>query len=142
MESALFEELQRDLAGNSVDEAIDRLCSTLRERKDYAGLFYALLLKKRHELGVSPIPSGPSQDLPAELHEPYEDAIRDAGRLVGRLYLDQGDIARAWAYYRMLGEPAPVAEALEKVQPGENDDVQSLVEIGYHHGVHPRRGFD
>lgn len=141
MDPALFEDLQHELE-RSPQAAIDRLCAALREKKDYAGLFYALLLKKRHELGVSPIPSGPSQDLPAELHEPYEDAIRDAGRLVGRLYLDEGDIPRAWAYYRMLGEPAPVAEALDKVEPGENDDVQSLVEIGYHHGVHPRRGFD
>src|SRR5437868_412701 len=116
MDAALFEELQHELE-SSPQAAIDRLCAALREKKDYAALFYALLLKKRHELGVSPIPSGPSQDLPAELHEPYEDAIRDAGRLVGRLYLDQGDIPHAWVYFRMLGEPAPVADALEKAQP-------------------------
>src|SRR5207247_457459 len=117
MDPTLFDQLAHALEHESPQTAIERLCATLRERKDYAALFYALLLKKRHELGVSPVPSGPSQDLPAKLHEPYEDAIREAGRLVGRLYLDAGDIPRAWAYFRMLGEPAPVADALEKVRP-------------------------
>jgi hypothetical protein len=142
MESADFDELQRALSAEGPDATIDRLCTTLRERKDYASLFYALLLKKRHELGVSPVPTGASEDLPEAAHEPYENAIREAGRLVGRLYLDQGDIPRAWAYFRMLGEPQPVAEALEKFRPSEGDDVQPIVEIGYHHGVNPKRGFD
>ncbi len=142
MDPTLFDQLKDDLQHGNALAAIERLCSSLCERKDYAALFYALLLKKRHELGVSPIPSGPSHDLPAEVHEPYENAIRDAGRLVGRLYLDEGNIPQAWVYFRMLGEPAPVAEALEKVQPAEGDDVQPLVEIAYHHGVNPRRGFD
>lgn len=142
MDSTLFDQLQTALQRETPEAAIDRLCAALRDRKDYAALFYALLLKKRHELGVSPIPSGPSQELPAEAHEPYEDAIRAAGRLVGRLYLDEGNIPQAWVYFRMLGEPGPVAEAIEKAQPAEGDDVQPLVEIGYHHGVNPRRGFD
>lgn len=142
MDAAIFDELQQTLTAHGPAAAIDRLCNELRERREYHALFYALLLKKRHELGVSPIPTGPAEQLPAELHEPYENAIRDAGRLVGRLYLDQGDIPQAWAYFRMLGEPAPVAEALEKARPAEGEDVQALVEIGYHHGVHPRRGFD
>lgn len=142
MDPADFDQLQRTLAAEGPAAAIDRLCATLRERKDYASLFYALLLKKRHELGVSPVPTGPSEELPEAVHEPYENAIREAGRLVGRLYLDEGDIPRAWAYFRMLGEPQPVAEALDRVRPAEGDDVQSLVEIGYYHGVNPKRGFD
>jgi hypothetical protein len=139
---ALFDELQHALSAEGPEAAIDRLCASLRERKDYAALFYALLLKKRHELGVSPVPTGPSEELPAEVHGPYEDAIREAGRLVGNLYLQEGNIPNAWAYFRMLGEPQPVAEALEQYQPGPEEDVQALVEIGYHHGANPKRGFD
>ena len=41
-------------------------------------------------------------------HEEYEDAIRAAGRLVGELYLEQNDIRKAWFFFNMLGEPAPV----------------------------------
>jgi hypothetical protein len=142
MDPALFDELESTFNDAGPEAAIDRLCTTLRDRKDYSGLFYALLLKKRHELGVSPVPTGPAQDLPEETHVPYEDAIRDAGRLVGGLYLEEGNIPQAWMYFRMLGEPGPVAQALDQVRPGEGEDVQPLVEIAYHHGVNPKKGFD
>src|SRR5262249_55235492 len=142
MDPAIFDELQRALRTDGPAAAIDRLCTTLRERKDYSSLFYALLLKKRHELGVSPVPTGASQDLPPEVHPAYEDAIRAAGRLVGGLYLEEGDIPHAWAYFRMLGEPEPVAQALAQAKPGEGEDCQQLVDIAFHQGVNPRKGFD
>jgi hypothetical protein len=142
MDAALFEELEQTLATKGSTTAIDRLCTLLRERKDYSGLFYALLMKKRHELGVSPLPTGPAQDLPERVHQPYEDAIREAGRLVGGLYLEEGNIPQAWAYFRMLGEPDPVKAALDRVQPGEGEDCQQLVDIAFHQGVHPTKGFD
>jgi hypothetical protein len=142
MESAIFDDLQQQLSQQGSAAAVDRLCSLLRERKEYGQLFYALLLKKRFELGVSPIPTGPSQDIPEALHEPYEEGIRTAAREVGRLLLDEGNIPQAWMYYRMIGETQPVIDALEKYQPGESEDVQPVVEVAYHHGVHPRKGFD
>ena len=114
----------------------------MREDKDYHALFYALLMRKCHELGVSPVPTGPSKDLPESAHAPYEDAIRHAGRLVGGLYLQEGRLPEAWWYFRMLGEPGPVKAALEARQPAEGDDVQSLVQIAFYEGVHPRKGFD
>ena len=60
----VFDELERQLMDQGPSAAISRLCALLRERKDYSNLFYALLLKKRHELGVSLIPTGPAEDLP------------------------------------------------------------------------------
>jgi hypothetical protein len=142
MDTAIFDELQQHLDENGPTASIDRLCSILRERGDYSNLFYALLLKKRHELGASLVPTGPAQDLPESVHASYEDAIREAARLVGRLYLDLQDIPHAWVYFRMIGEPGPVVEALERYQPAEGEDIQPLVEIAYHHGVNPRKGFD
>jgi hypothetical protein len=142
MEPAVFDELQRAFATEGPAVALDRLCSRLREAKDYTALFYALLMKKRHELGVSPFPTGPAQDLPASAHAPYEEAIREAGRLVGNLFLKEGNLPQAYAYFRMLGEPAPVRDALDKHQPGESEDLQSFVQIAFYEGVHPRKGFD
>src|SRR5437764_9029696 len=141
MSAAIFDELETTLAAKGPQAAIELLCTTLREQKDYGSLFYALLLKKRQELGVSPVPTGPAQELPASAHEPYEDAIRQAGRLVGGLYLEAGNIPQAWAYFRMIGEPQPVADALERHEPAEGDDVQPLVHIAFYEGAHPRRGF-
>jgi hypothetical protein len=114
----------------------------LRATKDYGNLFYALLLKKRHELGVSTVPTGPSQDLPEGTHDAYEDAIREAARLVGGLYLTEGNIPQAWGYFRMLGEHGPVADALDRHQLGPDEDIQPLVHIAYYEGANPRKGFD
>src|SRR5438093_2218591 len=142
MDSEAFDDLASTMARGGPAQTIDKMCQILREKKDYASLFYALLLKKRFELGVSPIPTGSAQELPEETHEPYEEAIRLAGREVGQLYLEQGDIPRAWVYFRMLGENEAVKAALDKYQPKEEDDVQQLVDIAFHQGVNPQRGFD
>jgi len=142
VDAAAFDELKATLAQRGKPAAIERLCQVLREKKDYSSLFYALLLKKRFELGVSPIPTGSAQELPEEIHEPYEEGIRQACREVGRLFLDQGDIPHAWVYFRMLGENQPVHDALNDYKPIETDDLQQLVDIAFHQGVHPHRGFD
>jgi hypothetical protein len=142
MEKATFDELQQTLSSKGPAATIDRLCTRLRENKDYASLFYALLLKKRHELGVAPVPAGSAADLPEKVHSEYEDAIRDAGRQVGNLYLEEGNIPSAWNFFRMLGEPEPVAKALENYKPGEDEDCQQILEIALYQGAHPCRGFD
>jgi hypothetical protein len=142
MEPAAYDELERTLSTEGAPAAIDRLCARLRDEGDYGALFYALLMKKRHQLGVNPVPTGAAHDLPEEHHQAYEDAIREAGRLVGKLYLDNGNLPQAWTYYRMLNESAPVRAALESYQAGEDEDVQPLVQIAFYEGVHPRKGFE
>jgi hypothetical protein len=142
MNPTLFDNLQQTLAASGPDAALHRLCAQLREQGDYGNLFYALLMKRRHELGVLPVPTAPAQSLPASVHERYEAAIREAGSTVGRLYLDAGDIPRAWAYYRMIGETGPVREAIDQFEPGEDEQSGSVIEIAFHHGVHPCKGFD
>jgi hypothetical protein len=142
MAETLFEQLESTLRAKGPATAIDRLCASLQEAKDYPALFYALLMKKRHELGVSPVPTAPSHELPADLHAPYEEGIRQAARQVGGLLLRDGQIGQAWAYYRMIDEPGPVREALEKYRPGPDDDLQPVIHVALYENVHPTRGFD
>jgi hypothetical protein len=142
MDSAIFDDLQQTLQTQGTEAALERLCDTLRERKDYGNLFYALLLKKRHALGLAPLSTGAADDLPQDLQGPYEDAIRESGRLVGRLFLQDNNIPHAWMFYRMLGEMEPVAEAIEHYRPTEGEDCSQIVNIAFHEGVHPRKGFD
>jgi hypothetical protein len=142
MDRALFDELQRTLGADGPDAAVRRLCDRLRENKDYSSLFYALLMRKRQQLGVSPIPTGPASELPESTHADYEESIRAAGREVGRLFLHEGQLPQAWAYFRMLNEPEPVRETLDAYQPTEEEDLQTLVQIAFYEGVHPRKGFD
>jgi hypothetical protein len=142
MDCKLFDELERTFKTEGPGPALERLAARLREQKDYGSLFYAMLMQKRHQLGVSPIPTGPASELPAEVHSPYEETIRSAGQAVGNLYLQDGNIPQAWAYFRMLNEPDPVRVALDKLQPGEEEDLQPLVQIAFYEGVHPRKGFN
>src|SRR3954452_13744829 len=102
MTATLFDQLDHTLRTEGAPAAIDRLCQALREAKDYNSLFYALLMKKRQELGVNPIPTGLASDLPDSVHTAYEGAIRDAAREVGQLYLKAGNVPQAWVFFRMI----------------------------------------
>ena len=141
-EPAAFDRLKAALAIGGPTAAAEALIAELRNAEDFNSLFYALLLKKRIELGVSPFPTGPSADLPAHTHEPYEAAIRDAGRHVGGIFLERGELPKAWTFFRMLGEPEPVRAALENYQPKPDDDIYPLIEIAWQGGVLPKKGFD
>ena len=140
LDPAAFDRLRAALASGGPAAAVEALVAELRRAEDFNNLFYALLLKKRIELGVSPFPTGASADLPPHTHEPYERAIREAGRHVGNLYLQRGDLPRA--FFRMLGEPDPVREALARFEPKPDDDVYPVIEIAWQNGVLPEKGFD
>src|SRR5262245_8601904 len=140
--AAVFDDLRRALADAGPEAAAERLITALTDAGQYDTLFYALLLRAKHRLGADPIPTRPAQELPEALHGPYEEAIREAARAVGQLHLDAGNIPRAWNYFRLIGEPQPVRDAFDRLELEEDQEVYPLVEIAFHHGVHPRKGFD
>jgi hypothetical protein len=140
--TATFEELEQTLSTGGPEHLTARVCELLRERNDYHGLFYGLLLQKRVAMGLPAVQVSGYENIPPELQQAYEDAIREAARTVGQLYLEKGDIPGAWPYYRMINEPAQVAAALENVGADNGELTQQLVEIALHHGVNPRKGFD
>jgi hypothetical protein len=142
MNSAIFDDLQRTLSAEGPDVALERLCTRLREQKDYDNLFYARVMARRHALGVSPVPTAPTGDVPAEHQAEFEEGIRQACREVGELYLAEGNLPQAWAYYRMIGESAPIEQALAQSRPGEDEDLEPFIQIALYEGVLPRRGFD
>jgi hypothetical protein len=139
----LFADLDRALAADGPDAAVERLIAHLRQARDYPALFYALLMRSRRKLGVSPIPSRPASEIPDDKLDAYEQAIRDAGREVGALYLAAGDIPAAWNYYRLTGDTAPVRDAIDAYAPGDDAEaVYPVIEIAFHHGVHPAKGLE
>ena len=139
---AVFDRLRAALESAGPADAVDRLCDELKAADDLQAYFYAKLMRKRVDLGVPPFPTGPATDLPAAAHEGYENAIREAGREVGKAYLDRGDIGKAWPFYRLIGEPQPVRDALESYTPGEDDDPYPVIEVAWQHAVYPQKGFD
>jgi hypothetical protein len=142
MDATLFDQLEQTVRTAGPAAAIDKLGEELKARKDYGGLFYTLLMKKRFELGVSPVATGSNQDLPASVQKAFEDGIAEAARTVGSLYLQERQIPQAWGYFRMLNETRPIAEALNKLELDDNMDVQAIIDIAFHQGVAPGKGFD
>src|SRR5438105_2664712 len=80
------------------------------------------------------------RDVPADVRPAYERAFVEAAREVGGLFLADGDVTRAWPYYRAVGESAPVAAAIEQIAPGE--DIESVIAIAFQERVNPRKGFE
>src|SRR5262249_12092664 len=142
MTSTLLDELERTLAAEGAPAALERLCTRLRERHDYDNLWYARLMAKRYELGLLPVPTAPMSDVPAERQAEFEEAIRRASREVGQLYLQEKNIPQAWVHYRVIGEPAPVAQALAEVRSEQGQDLEPLIQIALYEGVLPQQGFD
>jgi hypothetical protein len=139
---ANLDQLQNTFQAQGPAAALDRLIADLKADKDYQGLFYALLMKKRHDLGLTPIATGNNTDVPADKLDAFEDGIRHASRTVGQLFLDDGKLSQAWAYFRMIGEPGPVKNVLESTTLKEDDDPQPFISIAFHEGVLPTKGFD
>src|SRR5260370_25078998 len=111
MDLKTLDDLKATLQKSGADAAIDRLCAELKAGKDFHGLFYAMLMKTRHALGVSPVPTGSNQDLPAAVQPAFEDGIRAAARTAGPPCLDAGDLPPGGAFLPQLAAPGPGAAA-------------------------------
>ena len=103
-------------------------------------LFGTRMMQIRHELGLPLIETEPAINLSGERLSAYENALKKAARETGELFLANGDIVSAWTYFRALGDMSPVAAAIEKVDGGEQLD--RVIEIAFHEGVNPRKGFE
>ncbi len=140
MSDDAFDRIEQALRSGGAEAGFDFLVQKSLEDKNYPLLFEARLLQKRHELGLPLIQTDPSADLPAEKRRPYEETFLQAAREVGGLFLADGNIARAWPYFRAIGETAPVAAAIDKAEP--KDDLESIVAIAFQERVHPKKGFE
>ena len=142
-QSGTFALLEDVLRASGPVAALDRLIEQLDVRREYRPLLEAHLLKARHELGLPLIMSGNLANLPEPARTQYEEKYVAAIRLVGSRHLEAGDIPTAWAYFRVIAETEPVANAIRDYRPTENDDrLGAIIEVAFNHGVIPERGFE
>ena len=139
MSNHAFDQLAEALRSGGAAAGFDFLARRFREEKSYRQLFEARLMQKRHELGLPLVHDGSIEEVPADRRRAYEEAFVEAAREAGGLYLADGDIPAAWPYFRAIGDPAPVAAAIEKVEAGEG--IEPVIEIAFLEGVHPYKGF-
>jgi hypothetical protein len=140
MEGTTFEELEQAFRSDGPAAVFDLLIRTALETKDYRMLFGTRMMQIRHELKLPLIEAEPTINFAGDRLLAYENALNKAAREAGELYLENGDIVNAWTYFKAIGDLAPVAAAIEKVDGGEQLD--RVIEIAFHEGMNPRKGFE
>jgi hypothetical protein len=140
LQEDLFQAVEKAVASNSQTAALDLLIDEFREIGRYDLLFEARKMRKRVELGLPLIHDESSLQLTEQDRPAYEQALIEAAREAGRLYLAAGKILAAYRYFRAIGETQLVADAIEKVEAGENLD--DVIAIAFQEGVHPRKGLE
>lgn len=139
----VFEQVQNALQAGNADSGFDLLIERFRKEKTYPLIFEARLMKKRNELGLPLIQTEPFHDLDAGVLASYEETTIAAAREVGGLFLTDGDVQKAWPYFRAVGEKETVREAIDNFAGNEEGEIlDGVVEVAYHEQVHPKKGFE
>ena len=139
MSEQTFAELKQLNETQGPAATIDRLIATLRSDKQYHQLFDALLLKKKHELGLSLAKPTSLDDVPEEKRDEVEAAYVEAAREVGELLLADNQIAHAWMYLRTIREPKKIVEALDALAT-DGPAPEELIDIAFFQGISPITG--
>jgi len=145
MSTELLSQIDDAIQQQNTAEVIDRLITELEAAGDYQHLFDALILKKRHELGLPLLQVNAVDELSDAILTEYEDAYRTSARKVGGLFLAANQIPQAWLYFRTIGEQEPVSQALEKVEYNEQAEpelTEQLISIAFYEGVNPTKGLE
>ncbi len=144
---ALFSWIDELLQGGNIDAAFAQLVERFRCEKQYQHVFEARLMQKRLELQL-PLVSPPAlSELPADIQARYQEGYVRAAREVGALFLADGNIPRAWPYFRALGDLKPVVDALDAFDvtpdtPELQELLNATIHVAFQEDVHPRRALE
>lgn len=128
----------------SPPELLDAVERTLIELQDYHRLFDAKLMRVRHGLGLPITQPTSLKDIPEEHEAAFREAYTNAAREVGQRFLEAGQLADAWAYFRTIHETQPVREAIAKrvaempAEPGPQLD--EILNLALYEGAHMVEG--
>ena len=134
-----FEELTASF-NESPEAVFERLADQFRSEQRYHELFDTRLMQGRFKLGLPTTNNTQLDELEEPLASQVEEVYVAACREVGSLWLAAGRIAEAWMYLRPAGEKKMVAEALETIEP-EEEDVEPFVQVALQEQVNPGRGY-
>ena len=123
---------------------LDAAEKTLIDQGDYHRLFDAKLIRVRHRLGLPLTQPTSLRNIP-EMHDAaFRDAYTAAAREVGRLFLDAGQLADAWAYFRTINETdtvrAAIAEKIANLSPEPGQEIDELLNLALYEGAHVVEG--
>lgn len=128
----------------SQQDIVHALQETLKSEKDFHRLFDALLIEYRLHNNL-PITQPTSLDnVPSEQESAFREAYFAAARKVGTLFLENDGLSDAWAYFRTIGEPEPVRNAIEKIRVPREPDEQfdEIMNLALYEGAHVVKGLE
>ena len=143
-------ELKKTVGGSAESSAfsssqiLNAVESTLLAQKDYHRLFDAKLMRVRQSLGIPLTQPTSLKDIPAEHEVAFREAYTNSAREIGQLFLNDGQLADAWAYFRPINETTPVRDAIAKrateigSEPGPQLD--ELLNLALYEGAHVVEG--
>ena len=137
----MFDLIEQAIRAGGPEAGLNLLVQKLEEEKNYPLLFEARMLQRRHALELPLVQMGSIDDVPEEKRASYERAFTEAAREIGTLFLGDGQIPKAWPYFRAIGDSAPVSAAIEKLG-GPCEELDRIIEIALEERVHPRKGFE
>lgn len=137
----VFQETSRTLGPQAV---LDSLIQTLGTSQEYHRLFDAMLLKKKFELGLPLLQPTSFEDVPPAHLDAFKKCYVEAAREIGHLFLEAGRISDAWIYFRTIGDPAPVAEAIDALPVSSHldEETEELLNVALYEGAHPVKGLE
>jgi hypothetical protein len=134
----VFDLIEQAVRAGGAESGFDVLAQRLRGDKNYPLLFEARVIQQRHKMGLPPLRVDGIDDVPAFQRVAYDEALSQAAREAGSLFLADGDILRAWPYFRAIGDRMPVADAIEKLETAED----GVIQIALEERANPRKGFE
>lgn len=133
-----------DSVANNSAAVFEQLEQHLKDSKNYHALFDAIMMQKKHELGLPLSRPGSIEDVPEEHQPAIEQCYIDSARVVGNLLLEDGKIGEAWVYLRTIREPDSIRKAIEALEVDtENfEEVEQLINVCLYEGAHPVKGLE
>ncbi len=139
----LFESERNKQAASTVRDAdaiLDAAEKTLIDQGDFHRLFDAKLMRVRSQLGLPITQPTSLRNIPEE-HEPaFREAYTTAARDVGQRFLDAGQLADAWAYFRTISETdsvrAAIAKKVKELPPEPGPGLDELLNLALYEGAH------
>lgn len=128
----------------SSENILAALEAALIEQQDFHRLFDAKLIRVRQKLGLPITQPTSLKDIPTSQETAFRDAYKNAAREVGQRFLQAGQLADAWAYFRTIQEPQTIREAIAKkiaelpAEPGPQTD--EMLNLALYEGAHVVEG--
>jgi hypothetical protein len=128
-----------------------QLTETLRQHRQWHGVFDAELLTAREALGLPMTGSLAGVGIDPGLREKLDARSISACREVGRRLLDEGQVAAAWMYLRAAGDQSEVRQQLNGLadrllashdpdDEGAGRQLQEILHLSLWEGVDPALG--